>query len=63
MQRREEGAGTDGERTARDLLDPARNTKAVELTKGERLEDQEIEGPLEEIGLGTVHGGVSIGCR
>jgi hypothetical protein len=44
MQRREKGARLDDERAGRDLLDPARDTQAVQFGGGERLQDQEIEG-------------------
>ena len=57
----EERPGPDVEGVARDLLDAARDAESVELTEGERLEDEQVERALQEVGLGGRHG--RIGCR
>ncbi len=51
MQGGEERPRSDGERAARDLLDAPRDAEPVQLAQGECLEDEEVEGALEEIGL------------
>src|SRR6185295_6770727 len=51
-------AGLHLERPARHLLDPASNGDAMLRAQRERLQDQEIQGALEEIGL-RAHGSSS----
>ena len=53
MQRRKERARFDLKRSVRDLLDAARHTEPVQLAERQRLEDQEIERPLEQFRLLT----------
>jgi hypothetical protein len=48
MQGGEERAGLDDERPSGDLLDAARHAQAVESTGGERFQNQEIEGTLQQ---------------
>jgi len=50
VERREERAGLHEEGAARDLLDAARDAEPVELAEGERLEDEQVEGALEQVG-------------
>jgi hypothetical protein len=44
-----EGALTDLERCARDLMKPRRNRPAMLRLKSDRFQDQEIKGPLGEL--------------
>lgn len=53
----EEGAGFDAEGSVGDLLDAPRDAEAVEFAGADGLEDKEIEGALEEVGLVLVHAG------
>jgi hypothetical protein len=53
---REERSWLHVERAARDLLDASRNAQSVKLTEGERLEDEEIQGALEQVGRLWRHG-------
>ena len=52
MERGEQRAGFDEESAVGDLLDAAGDAEAVELARAEGFEDEEVEGSLEEVGLG-----------
>src|SRR3712207_2864838 len=51
-----EGALTDEEGAVGSLLDPLRHVVAVPGAPAQGLEDEEIEGAAEEIGVEVVHG-------
>lgn len=50
VERREQRTGLNAERTGSHLLDTSRHTKAVQLAGAECLEDQQIEGALQQGG-------------
>ena len=50
MQRREERARFDDEGPASDLLDALRDRQAVPRFERERAENQEVQGPFQELG-------------
>src|SRR5215208_7483774 len=52
----EEGAGLHDVGPAGDLLDPARDAEAVHFAERERLEDQQVEGALQQRSLVAWHG-------
>src|SRR5688572_11955140 len=52
VQRREERPRLHLEGAAGDLLEPARDAEPVHLAERERLQDQQVEGPLEQRGRG-----------
>ena len=49
---RVEGALLDGEGAARELLDAQQDPVAVDVAQGDGLEDEEVEGAGEDVGLG-----------
>jgi hypothetical protein len=51
MQCREQGSRFDVERAASDLLDATRDADAVVWLEQERTQDQQVERPLQQIGL------------
>src|SRR4029078_11148088 len=51
----EEGSRTDLEGTARDLGDAVGDGHAVARLEGERAQDQEVQGPLQELGTARRH--------
>jgi len=51
MKSREERTGPHVERALRDLADPARDAKTVIGAKGQRLQDQQVEGAAEQVCL------------
>jgi hypothetical protein len=55
MKGRKQGARLDKKCPTGNLLDAARDSKAVEFSGPERLEDQQIERTLEEACLFGVH--------
>src|SRR6185503_19266346 len=59
LQRGEEGAGIHLEHAARDLLDPPADAEAVQRPEAQRLEDQHVQGPLDDVGV-LLHRGLYI---
>ena len=55
VQCRKQGTGLDDERPVRELFDAARDAKAVELSGRERLQDEQVEGALQQCGRSARH--------
>ncbi len=55
LQRRQQRSGVDLEDAARDLLDTPRDAEAVHRLEAERLEDEQVERALNDVGVGFVH--------
>ena len=56
LQGGEEGAGVHLEDVAGDLLDPAGDAEAVQRREAQGLEDEQVQGALDDVGLGGGHG-------
>src|SRR5262249_14035959 len=59
MERREQRAGLDEERAARNLLDTIGHADAVSRLERESFEDEQIERPLHQFGLLLRHAAVA----
>ena len=57
LQRGQQRAGIDLEGAAGDLLDAARDAEAVQGRQAQRLEDQQVQGALDDVRVGAVYSG------
>src|SRR5687767_7529114 len=55
LERGEQRSGIDLEHPARDLLDAPRNPESMHRLETERLEDEHVEGALNDVGRRLVH--------
>ena len=55
LERGEQRPGVDLEDAARDLLDAPRDAEAVHRLQAQRLEDEQVERALDDVGRGLVH--------
>src|SRR4029079_7508430 len=55
LQRGEQRTGIHLEDAARNLLDPSRDPEAVERLQAQRLEDQHVQRPLDDVGILLLH--------
>jgi hypothetical protein len=56
LERREQRSRIDLEHTLRQLLDASRNSETMHRLETQRLENQQVERALDDVGVGLVHG-------